>query len=189
MHTWGKPEGPVSLRLSFVLSTVAMIIPAAGLLLAVKPPDAVSANLPVVRTRSAESFQTKIGQLETLQGRGDSELRLTGDEVTAGLSQSTTMTVASDPVVTFEADIVKGRFVADVMGQNVYITVAGHLGAKNGYVTFDPTQFEVGHLTVPVSLVNAVLQSKMREAGEQLRLPEYISDLRVENSELVIKVR
>jgi hypothetical protein len=75
------------------------------------------------------------------------------------------------------------------MGQNVYVTVAGHLGAKNGYVTFHPTQFEVGHLTVPVSLVNAALQSKMREAGEQLRLPEYVRDLRVENGELVIKVR
>jgi hypothetical protein len=190
MHTWGKSDGPVSIRLSFVLRIIVLIIPVAGILLALRAPDAViSANPPVPRARSAESFQTKLGELQNAQAHGEAEIRLTSDEVTAGISQSSTATVASDPVVSFEGDVVNGRFVADVAGEHLYVTVAGHLGAKDGYVTFEPTKFTVGHLTIPVSLVNSALQSKIHEAGDQLKLPNYISDLRVEDGELVIKVK
>jgi hypothetical protein len=53
-------------------------------------------------------------------------------------------------------------------------------------VTFDPTEFKVGDLSIPVSLVNSALQKKLAEQREQLRLPEGVASLRVENGELVI---
>lgn len=188
MHTWGKSDGPVSLRLSFVLRTLALIIPVSAVLLALKPPEALSGP-PLVHARSAESFQTKVAQLQQSQGEPVAEVRLTGDEVTAGLAQSANASTTSDPEVEFEGDVVKGRFAAKVAGEHVYVTVAGHLGAKDGYVTFQPTQFMIGQLSVPVSLVNGALQSKMREAGDQLKLPDYVADLRVENGALVIKTK
>jgi hypothetical protein len=67
------------------------------------------------------------------------------------------------------------------------VTVSGHLGAKDGYVTFDPTNFEVGDLTVPVALVNPALQKKMQEQREQMKLPSFVGDLRVENGQLIIR--
>ncbi len=69
----------------------------------------------------------------------------------------------------------------------MYVTVGGRLGAKSGYVTFDPTEFKVGDLNVPVSLVNDQLQKKMEEQKDRLKLPDFVADLRVENGQLVIK--
>jgi hypothetical protein len=66
------------------------------------------------------------------------------------------------------------------------VTLAGHLGSQDGYVTFDPTEVKVGEMSIPVSLVNASLQKKLAEQREQLKLPDGIASLRVENGELVI---
>src|SRR6266480_7629558 len=65
--------------------------------------------------------------------------------------------------------------------------LAGHLGAKDGYATFEPTEFKVGDLNIPVSLVNDALQKKLLEQRDRLKLPEFVSDVRVENGELIVK--
>ena len=67
------------------------------------------------------------------------------------------------------------------------MTIAGRLGSKDGYASFDPTEFKVGDLNVPVSLVNDALQKKMLEQRDRLKLPDYVSDIHVENGQLVIK--
>jgi hypothetical protein len=92
-----------------------------------------------------------------------------------------------EPIISFEGDIVRGQFVTEVAGKKTYVTIAGHLGSKNGYATFEPTEFKVGDLKVPVSLVNDALQKKMLEQQDRLKLPDFVSDVRVENSELVVK--
>jgi hypothetical protein len=88
--------------------------------------------------------------------------------------------------VKLEGDVARGQFVTQIAGKDVYITLAGHLGSHDGYVTFDPTEFKVGQFNIPVSLVNSALQKKLVEQREQLKLPQGIASLRVENSELVI---
>ena len=93
----------------------------------------------------------------------------------------------AEPIISFEGDIVRGQFVTEVAGKKTYVTVAGHLGSKDGYATFDPTEFKVGDLNVPVSLVNDALQKKMLEQQDRLKLPDFVSDVRVENGELVVK--
>jgi len=92
-----------------------------------------------------------------------------------------------EPMVSFEGDQLKGQFLTEVEGKKVYVTVAGHIGAKDGYASFEPTEFKIGDLNVPVSLVNDALQKKMLEQRDRLKLPDYVSDIRVENSELVVK--
>jgi hypothetical protein len=88
--------------------------------------------------------------------------------------------------VKLDGDVVRGQFVTEIAGKDVYVTLAGHLGSLDGYVTFDPTEFKIGGLNIPVSLVNSALQKKLIEQREQLKLPAGIASLRVENSELVI---
>jgi hypothetical protein len=106
----------------------------------------------------------------------------------AAVASSAIETVSVDePIITFEGDIVRGQFVTEVAGKKTYVTVAGHLGSKNGYATFEPTEFKVGDLKVPVSLVNDALQKKMLEQQDRLKLPDFVSDVRVENGELVVK--
>jgi Sec-independent protein translocase protein TatA len=93
-----------------------------------------------------------------------------------------------DPQVIFDGDEVKGQFGANVYGKDVFVTLSGHLGAKDGYATFQPTSFKIGSMPVPISMVQAQLDKKMNEpeTRERLKLPEFVSDLRIENGQLVI---
>ena len=88
--------------------------------------------------------------------------------------------------VNFEGDLVKGQFLTRVAGKDVWITLEGHLGSKDGYATFEPTKFKVGDLSVPVSLVNDQLQKKLLEQRDQLKLPDSVGGLKVENGEVVV---
>ncbi len=88
--------------------------------------------------------------------------------------------------VRLDGDVARGQFVTRIAGEDVYVTLAGHLGSQDGYVTFDPTEFKVGDFSIPVSLVNSALQKKLAEQREQLKLPEGVASLRIENSELVL---
>jgi len=90
-----------------------------------------------------------------------------------------------DYQVSMDGDIVRGQFLTQIAGKDVYLTLAGHLGAKDGYATFDATEVKVGDLNVPVSLVNDALQKKLAEQHDQLKLPNNVKDLKVENGELV----
>ena len=91
-----------------------------------------------------------------------------------------------DYQVELQVDVARGQFVTQVAGKDLYVTLAGHLGSQNGYITFDPTEFKVGEMSIPVSLVNSSLQKKLAEQRDQLKLPDGIASLRVENGELVI---
>lgn len=182
-----------------------------------KPHPVATPQAPAVMAANAQSFQAKVDQLQEAQAQGQSgsEVHLTANEIGAAIAQaavpaSTTPAAApssgnsagplaglaagaveatnvEEPVISFERDIVRGQFVSEVAGKKLYITVAGHLGAKDGYATFEPTEFKLGDLSVPVSLVNSKLQKKMMEQRDRLKLPDFVSDVRVENGELVVK--
>lgn len=149
-------------------------------------------------------------------GKPSPEVRLTSDEVAAAMAQaagaipisavpSTTGTGVPNAVpssadapiapgqpevkdyqVSFEGDVARGQFVTQIGGKDVYVTLAGHLGSKDGYATFDPTEFKVGDLNIPVSLVNDALQKKLGEQHDRLRLPDNVDGIKVENGELVL---
>jgi hypothetical protein len=177
-----------------------------------KPKPLAEPMPPAAVVTYAQSFQQKLSQLDPPAPDPDSsaprsnpeEVRFTGDEVQAALVQSNAQEAVTPPnlqapsgdqitlrptapTVRFEDDVVKGQFQAEVAGQKVHVTVAGHLGAKDGYATFDPTEFRIGDMKIPVSMVNAQLQKKMAEQRDRLKLPDFISEIAVQNGELVIK--
>lgn len=90
-----------------------------------------------------------------------------------------------DYQVSMDGDVVRGQFLTQIAGKDVYLTLAGHLGSKDGYATFDATEVKLGDLSVPASLVNEVLQKKLAEQRDQLKLPNNVKDIKVENGELV----
>ena len=97
----------------------------------------------------------------------------------------------TDVRVEFSRDVVTGYFTTQKYGKDIHLTVAGHLGCKDGYATFDPTEFKIGDLSVPVSFVNPALQKKLAEPGtrEKLKLPEFVADLRIVNGRLFVVER
>jgi len=131
------------------------------------------------------------------------EVHINSDEISAVLAQ-TLGTVGSeglspdsnvggaaptikDQQVSFDGDLVHGQFLTEIAGKDVWITVSGHIGEKDGYATFDPTEFKVGDLNVPVSLVNPALQKKLSEERDRLKLPDGVGNVKVENGELVMQ--
>lgn len=175
-------------------------------------PVAIRQNREEVRA-NAQSFDQKIEVLEAARDQNSppAEVRFTSDEVSAemaeNLSPSSPASAGTspnsqpnspDPVVAqgdvqvkdyqvkLEGDVARGQFVANIAGKDVWVTLAGHLGSQQGYVTFDPTEFKVGEFNIPISLVNSALQRKLAEQREQLKLPPGIASLRVEDGQLVI---
>jgi hypothetical protein len=79
--------------------------------------------------------------------------------------------VIKDQQVSMDGDIVHGKFLTEIAGKDVWVTISGHMGEKDGYATFDPTEIKVGDMSVPVSLVNPALQRKMAEERDRLKIP------------------
>lgn len=131
------------------------------------------------------------------------EVHISSDEISAVLAQSLGNTgelapdtnlgpgqpTIKDQSVSFDGDTVHGQFLTEIAGKDVWITLSGHIGDQNGYATFEPTEFKVGDLNVPVSLVNPALQKKLAEQRDRLKLPDSVGGLKVENSELVMQGR
>jgi hypothetical protein len=132
------------------------------------------------------------------------EVHINSDEITAVLAQSLGTAAATtglapdsnvgsaaptikDQQVSFDGDVVHGQFLTEIAGKDVWITISGHIGDKDGYATFDPTEFKVGDLSVPVSLINPALQKKLADERDRLKLPDNVGAMKVENGELVMQ--
>src|SRR5580658_662913 len=77
-----------------------------------------------------------------------------------------------DQKVDYDGDTVHGHFLTEIAGKDVWVTISGHMGQKDGYATFEPTEFKVGDMDVPVSLVNPALQRKLAEERDRLKLSD-----------------
>ncbi len=198
-----------------IISAITLLVTVITLFLLIKKPEPVShPQSPAAIAEHAQSFDQKMEQFAQDTQPSPSttpvsvsdpqtpkvEVRLTSDEVGAVLAQSLGTSnagvnlnsdagngVIKDEQVSFEGDVVHGQFLAEVAGKDVWITISGHLGAKDGYATFDPTEFKVGDLSVPVSMVNPTLQKKLDEQRDRLKLPDNVGSLRIENGELVLQ--
>jgi hypothetical protein len=116
------------------------------------------------------------------QSLGNAGTALTPDSNVGGAAPT-----IKDQQVSFDGDLVHGQFLTEVAGKDVWITISGHIGEKDGYATFDPTEFKVGDLNVPVSLVNPTLQKKLAEERDRLKLPDNVGAMKVANGELVMQ--
>jgi hypothetical protein len=201
-------------KLNRIISFATLAISVLTLVLVLKRPAPVApAPAPATAAANAQSFQEKVNQLEQPKASGQpmSEVRMNAGEVSAALEQAAGLLPAAAPAtgsnasiptsgptefpgavpnikdyqVSMDGDIVRGQFLTQIAGKDVYLTLAGHLGAKDGYATFDATEVKVGDLSVPASLINGVLQKKLAEQRDQLKLPDNVKDLKVENGELV----
>jgi len=92
-----------------------------------------------------------------------------------------------DVKVTMTDDRVKAYVVFDVHGKDMSLELEGKLGATNGYLQFVPVSGHIGSLPIPQSTLESAVQRLMDspENREKLRLPPDISDLHIENGELV----
>ena len=154
----------------------------------------------------AETAPASAAAAESPAPPASPQVRISSDEVTAAIAQAAGSLPATaaqlapgadlgamgnilDQQVSFDGDTVHGQFLTTIAGKNVWVTVSGHLGSKDGFATFDPTEFKVGDLNVPVSLVNDALQKRLAGQRDHLKLPDGVGGIKVENGELVLTQR
>ena len=84
-------------------------------------------------------------------------------------------------------DRVKAYVVFDVHGNDMTLQLEGRLGAQNGYLHFEPLSGQIGSLPIPQSTLESAVQRLMDspENREKLKLPSEISNLRIQNGEVV----
>lgn len=204
-------------RIISIVTLVASLI--AIVLVVKRPAPVSHRQDPTAIAQHAQSFDQKMAEFEqaarpvngssaafnTDPANPRAEVRLSSDEVSAVLAQSMgnaggpaltpTSDVGSaaptikDQQVSFDGDLVHGQFLTQIAGKDVWITISGHIGEKDGYATFDPTEFKVGDLNVPVSMVNPALQKKLAEQRDRLKLPDNVGSVKIENSQLVMQQR
>lgn len=84
-------------------------------------------------------------------------------------------------------DRVKAYVVFDVHGKDMTLQLEGRLAAQGGYLRFEPLNGQIGSFPIPLSALESAVQRLMDspENREKLKLPTEISDLRIQNGEVV----
>ncbi len=205
----------IKLKVDRIISIATLVASLIAIVLVLKKPAPVSQpQPPAIIAQHAQSFDQKMTQFaqamqqtasssDSSDGSSKTEVHISSDEASAVLAQAlgasqagalpsntyigTITPTIKDQRVSFDGDIVHGQFLTEIAGKDVWITISGHLGEKDGYATFDPTEFKFGDLNVPVSIVNPELQKKLAEQRDQLKLPDGVGNVQVENGELVMQ--
>jgi len=92
-----------------------------------------------------------------------------------------------DVKVQMEGDRVKAYVVFDLHGKDMTLELVGRIGAVDGFLKFEPISGQLGALPIPQSTLETAVQRLMDspENRDKLRLPSDISDMHVENGQLV----
>jgi hypothetical protein len=70
----------------------------------------------------------------------------------------------------------------NIKGVDLYLTMEGNLNFSNHIVRLEPTKTRVGSVPVPPSLLKGKIDIEME-------VPESVTAFRVENNQLVVRVR
>jgi len=191
-------------KIDKIITIFTVVTTVLGIYLLVKQPEPVAQpQSPAAVAVNAQSFTQKLDEVDKPREPDSppAEVHITGGEASAAFAEASGQIPVNqlapntdlgavpdiqDKRISFEGDQARGQFLVNLAGKDVWLTVSGRIGSRDGYVTFDPTEFKVGSMSVPVSLVNGPLQKKLAEQRSQLKLPDNIGSVKIENGELVI---
>jgi hypothetical protein len=93
--------------------------------------------------------------------------------------------------IQLEDDRVKAYVLFDVHGKDMTLQLEGRLGARNGYLNFEPVSGQIGSLPIPQSALESAVRRLMQspENREKLKLPSQIADVHIEYGEVVATYR
>ncbi len=137
-----------------------------------------------------KSCEEKLATLaQTGPASAPREIRLTSEELNAEVRKSITGTpqpqgpaTLKQATVYLDGDQIVGVFDVEMKGVDLYLTVRGGLAFENHTARLLPDRVKLGTLPIPVSW----LQGKLNMTTD---LPENVTGLRVENSELVVQAQ
>lgn len=156
------------------------------------------ASLPVVRADSATSAERKLHQAEHAVGTNSRTVRLTEDEVNSvlhdrlrknGRLATADVDGLHDLRVRLIGDQIKAFIVIGRRGTNITVQLEGKLFSAERQLQFVPVSGAIGALRLPKAILASAMQQALNAPGERqkLQLPPDIADLRVENSQVLLR--
>lgn len=159
----------------------------------------LSPSLPVVPTtpQDLESFEQKLKELAAAhEQKTPLEVHVNQAELNSFLQSRLPRahpqeTSLQDVVLELTGDTLTCTTMVDFKGKNLFLIIRGNLGVEGPNLKFVPTGLQMGRLPIPLVLVESTLVDKLREAaaGNTLRLPEFIQEVRVQDGRLDLATR
>ena len=174
-----------------IVSWILVVLTVLSVVLLVVPP---SGRTPESSPDGAKSFDQKWAQMAAAHSRGEaSEVRLTETELNSKIQQavegapSSGMASMKGVEARLDGDELVFVLKISLLGIPTYITMGGKPVLRDHVLEFDLDQVDMGRMPAPASMIGAFLRSRLEspEMRESLMLPDFIHDVRVENSELV----
>lgn len=96
-----------------------------------------------------------------------------------------------DVKIDLDGDVVTAYVIFNVHGADLSLEIAGHLYTQNGYMRFDPVDGKIGSFPLPQSALEDAVQKMMSspENREKLRLPDNVSNIEVEDGQVVVSYK
>jgi hypothetical protein len=93
--------------------------------------------------------------------------------------------------VDMDGDLVRTYVVFNFHGKDLSLEIDGHLYTQDGFLKFDPVGGKIGSFPLPQSALQEAMQRMMDspENREKLRLPADVSNIEVENSQVVVSYK
>jgi hypothetical protein len=93
--------------------------------------------------------------------------------------------------VGMDGDLVKTYVVFNFHGKDLSLEIDGHLYTQDGFLRFDPVGGKIGSFPLPQSALQEAVQRMMDspENREKLRLPPSVSNIAVQNSQVVVSYK
>ncbi|HTS70878.1 MAG TPA: hypothetical protein VMO17_17990 [Terriglobia bacterium] len=182
------------MKISRIVSLGILIVALTALVLALLP----SATARVAASaQGVKSFDEKVAALALAQQNGAAQTaHITEAELTSKLEESLIAGASSGGNVQFKTASVHledsgfvGIFTLGVYGKDLDLTLAGTLGAAGGRLRVQITGAKLGRLPIPPAAVSRRLEAPpgAGPSDDPLRLPDFIRDVRIENSELLLE--
>ena len=96
-----------------------------------------------------------------------------------------------DVKIDLDGDVVKAYVIFNVHGADLSLEISGHLYTQDGYLQFDPVDGKIGSFPLPQSALEDAVQKMMAspENRDKLRLPDNVSNIEVENGQVVVSYK
>jgi hypothetical protein len=155
-------------------------------------------SLPVVRADSATSAERKLQQAEHAAAPDSRTVSLTEDEVNSvlhdrlrknGRLATADVDGLHDLRVRLIGDQMKVFIVIGRRGTDITVELEGKLYSTERQLQFVPVSGAIGSLRLPKAILASAMQQALNAPGERqkLQLPPDIADLRVENSQVLLR--
>ncbi|HVB85508.1 MAG TPA: hypothetical protein VNK23_02440 [Candidatus Dormibacteraeota bacterium] len=96
-----------------------------------------------------------------------------------------------DVKIDLEGDVVTAYVIFNVHGADLSLEISGQLYTQDGYMRFDPLDGKIGSFPLPQSALEDAVQRMMSspENREKLRLPDNVSNIEVEDGQVVVSYK